>query len=173
MNRLDSYLQGPVKISIEDPVEAGWKRYFVKISGTEKLEAAETSSMQLKIPSTSRLKIFVEASEVSNLGIRFHLRSQDSLQASLNNRKRERSDFETDVLQSHSNSSAAGPRGSEPRMPMRLTLLGFKICCQSVKVMRCSRKTKTRSSPTRIVSRFGILQQNFAHSISTSRRPHR
>jgi hypothetical protein len=98
-----------VKISIEDPVEAGWKRYFVKISGTEKLEAAETSSMQLKIPSTSRLKIFVEASEVSDLGIRFHLHSQDSLQASLNNRKRERSDSETDALQSHSNSSAAGP----------------------------------------------------------------
>jgi hypothetical protein len=96
-----------VKISIEDPVEAGWKRYFVKISGTEKLEAAETSSTQLKIPSTSRLKIFVEASEVSNLGIRFHLRSQDSLQASLNNRKRERSDSETDALQSHSNADAA------------------------------------------------------------------
>ncbi|KAJ7841238.1 hypothetical protein B0H13DRAFT_2415099 [Mycena leptocephala] len=81
-----------VKISIEDPVEVGWKRYFVKISGTEKLEAAETSSAQLKIPSTSRLKIFVEASE-----------------AFLNNRKHERSDSETDALQSHSTSSAAGP----------------------------------------------------------------
>ncbi|KAJ7838099.1 hypothetical protein B0H14DRAFT_3701256 [Mycena olivaceomarginata] len=49
--------------SIEDPVEAGWKRYFVKISGTEKLEDGKTS-VQLKIPSSSRLKIFVEASEI-------------------------------------------------------------------------------------------------------------
>lgn len=97
-----------MKISIEDPVEAGWKRYFVKISGTEKLEDGKTS-VQLKIPSSSRLKIFVEASEVGDLGVRFHLRSQDSLQASLNIRKRERSDSETDVLQSHSKLDAAGP----------------------------------------------------------------
>jgi hypothetical protein len=53
--------------------------------------------------------VFVEASEVGDLGVRFHLRSQDSLQASLNIRKRERSDSETDVLQSHSKLDAAGP----------------------------------------------------------------
>ncbi|KAJ7793401.1 hypothetical protein B0H14DRAFT_2622911 [Mycena olivaceomarginata] len=59
--------------------------------GDRKLEDGKTS-VQLKIPSSSRLKIFVEASE-----------------ASLNIRKRERSDSETDVLQSHSKLDAAGP----------------------------------------------------------------
>ncbi|KAJ7668208.1 hypothetical protein B0H17DRAFT_1210062 [Mycena rosella] len=58
-----SALDGPVKLASEDPSDPAWKRYFVKISGPEKLKDASTTPAQLKITGGSRLRIFVERSE--------------------------------------------------------------------------------------------------------------
>jgi hypothetical protein len=57
---------GPVKLALEDLHNAGWKRYFTKISGLELLSDATTSPVQLKVSADCRLKIFVEDAEVSH-----------------------------------------------------------------------------------------------------------
>jgi hypothetical protein len=58
-----------VKLAFEDPTDPGWKRYFVKISSAARLEDAITSPIQLQVPESSRLKIYVEHAEVSTEGL--------------------------------------------------------------------------------------------------------
>ncbi|KAJ7664647.1 hypothetical protein DFH06DRAFT_1324187 [Mycena polygramma] len=79
-----SALDGSVKLAFEDIKQPGWKRYFVKVIGSEALENASTSPSQLTILADCRFKIFVEHSGVGPAGIRKRERSpSDAEQAGL------------------------------------------------------------------------------------------
>ncbi|KAJ6580417.1 hypothetical protein DFH09DRAFT_1309749 [Mycena vulgaris] len=58
-------VSGLVKLALDDPADAGWKRYFAKISGLESLADVSTSPVQLVVPADCRLKIIVEDSAPS------------------------------------------------------------------------------------------------------------
>ncbi|KAJ7488742.1 hypothetical protein B0H11DRAFT_2405808 [Mycena galericulata] len=57
-----SSLDGAQKLAFNDLMQPGWKRYFVKILGSEILEEESTSSPQFTVPADSRLEIVVEDS---------------------------------------------------------------------------------------------------------------
>ncbi|KAJ7228270.1 hypothetical protein GGX14DRAFT_554374 [Mycena pura] len=67
LQKSPSSLSGPVKLAVDDPKEPGWKRYFVKMTGSEALKNAPTFPAQLTVPEDSRLKIFVEHSGPMNI----------------------------------------------------------------------------------------------------------
>lgn len=48
------------KLTVDDPKEPAWKRYFVKMTESEALETAPTFPAQFTVPEHSQLKIFVE-----------------------------------------------------------------------------------------------------------------
>ena len=58
-------MAGAVKLAVDDPKQPGWKRYLVKMTGSEALENAPTFPAQLTVSEDSQLKIFVEHSGVS------------------------------------------------------------------------------------------------------------
>ncbi|KAJ7123322.1 hypothetical protein C8R43DRAFT_1148203 [Mycena crocata] len=88
-----SALDGAVKLAVTDPINNGWKRYFVKVLGSQSLQDASPSPVQLEIPADSRLKIIVE----------------DSLPP-VNHRKRERSPSVSD----HKPHAPESSKGSLP-----------------------------------------------------------
>ena len=58
---------GAQKLAFNDLMQPGWKRYFVKILGSEILEEEYTSSPQFTVPADSRLEIVVEDSVVTKI----------------------------------------------------------------------------------------------------------
>ncbi|KAJ7229901.1 hypothetical protein GGX14DRAFT_409593 [Mycena pura] len=60
---LPAALGGAVKLAFEDPTDPGRKRYFCQISSTALLKDVITSPIQLQVPESSRLKIYVEHAE--------------------------------------------------------------------------------------------------------------
>ncbi|KAJ7246195.1 hypothetical protein C8J57DRAFT_1241632 [Mycena rebaudengoi] len=89
-----SALDGPVKLAFEDVVDAGWKRYFAKVSEGTLLRDTETSPKLLTVPAGSRLKIIVEDAGASSVG-----------------QKRERSPIENEVALQAGTSPGAAKRG--------------------------------------------------------------
>ena len=58
---------GAQKLAFNGLTQPGWKRYFVKILGSEILEEESTSSPQFTVPADSRLEIVVEDSVVRKI----------------------------------------------------------------------------------------------------------